>query len=651
MAHCDPAQPTAPRRSDDPVVIALCGRPNAGKSSLYNLLSGGDAHVGNYPGVTVDILEAELTLRSGQRAVLSDLPGAYSVALDSDTDTDEGIARSFLDSRRAEGRRLLLLQVLDGTQLGLHLRLTQELLQRDEPLLCVITQSDVLAAQGRTIDTDLLSRELGAPVLLISARDPAAREPLLLALDALAQAPPPTERGARPALDTEALARRAAHAQQNPDAAQRRHRERSARLDGLLLHPLLGPLCFLLLMTALFTSVFFVADPLKAALDSGKGLLASLLNRSLGAGLASSFLIDGALFGAGTVLTFLPQIVLLTIAMELLEASGYLARGAFLVDRLLRAVGLGGRAFVPLLTGHACAVPAIAATRVIRDPRERLTAILVIPLMTCSARLPTYSLLIATFFAAHGALWRALLTVGLYAAGLASGLFASAVLRRSVTRGRGLPLVMEMPAYRLPQAPRVARVALRAAQRFVIDVGTVILVASLVLWGLLHIPMPQALQRRLVPHSTAAQSPAAARMNRSVAAGIGHALEPITRPLGFDWRINIGLIGSFGARELMVSTLGVTFGLESEGDEGNAALESQLRAARTPSGAPAYGGRTAAALLAFFVLACQCLSTLAAIRRETRSWRWPLLVLVTTYSAGYLLALLVYQGGALFGLS
>lgn len=631
-----------------PLIIALIGRPNSGKSSLYNRLTGGDAHVGNYPGVTVDILEAALTLPGGQRAIVTDLPGAYSLALASDADSDEGIARGFLDQKRAEGRRVLLLQVLDGNQLGLSLRLTRELLQRDEPLLCVATQHDVLVAEGRDIDAELLSRELGVPFLLASARDPGARERILTAT-ALAQ---DSGAGRNSRFDPEELARRALRSQPRPDAAQHRRRERTARLDGLLLHPFLGPLTFLLLMTVLFAGVFTVADPLKALLDQAKTWLAAALNRRLGAGLLSSFLVDGVLFGAGTVLTFLPQIVLLTIAMELLEATGYLARGAFLVDRLLRAVGLGGRAFVPLLTGHACAVPAIAATRVIRDPRERLTAILVIPLMTCSARLPTYTLIITTFFAAYGALGRALISIGLYAAGIASGLFASAVLRRSVTRGRGLPLVMEMPAYRLPQARRVGRVALRAATRFIIDVGTVILVASVVLWALLHVPMPQALQRRLdrTAPVAAATSAAAVQMNGSVAAGIGRALEPVTRPLGFDWRINIGLIGSFGARELMVSTLGVTFGIEST-DEDTGPLEQKIRAARAPDGRPAYGGRMAAALLAFFVLACQCMSTLAAIRRETRSWRWPLLVVLTTYGAAYLLALLVYQGGRLLGLS
>jgi ferrous iron transport protein B len=345
------------------------------------------------------------------------------------------------------------------------------------------------------------------------------------------------------------------------------------------------------------------------------------------------------------VLAFLPQIVILTVAMELLEASGYLARGAFLVDRLLRAAGLGGRAFVPLLTAHACAVPAIAATRIVRDPRERLTTMLVLPLMTCSARIPTYGLLIATFFAGRGPWFKALVFVGLYFAGVLAALIAALVLRRTVTRGRALPLVLEMPAYRAPDAAAVARVAGRSAWRFLRDVGTTILAASAVLWALLTVPLPGH-----APATTAGAPAREVRLERSIAAGVGHALEPVTRPLGFDWRINVGLIGSFGARELMVGTLGVIFGIEDAGDD-PAPLSARVRAARGPDGRPAYTAATGLALMAFFVLACQCMGTVAALRRETRGWRWPAFVLGYTYAAGYLAALLVYQGARLLGVA
>jgi ferrous iron transport protein B len=331
----------------------------------------------------------------------------------------------------------------------------------------------------------------------------------------------------------------------------------------------------------------------------------------------------------------MPQIVILTVALELLEASGYLARGAFLVDRILRLLGLSGRSFLPLLMGHACAVPAIAATRIVRDPRERLTTILVLPLMTCSARLPTYGLVLATFFGHRSALLRALIFVGLYFAGILSGLVASLVLRRTATRGKSLPLVLEIPSYRVPQARVVARKAAQASRRFLHDVGTVIVAVSAVLWVLLTVPMPG--------------STAAPGIERSVAATIGRSLEPITRPAGFDWRINVGLIGSFGAREVMVGTMGVIFGVENAADD-PAPLTERLRETKKADGTPVYTTSTGLALLAFFVLACQCMSTVAAIRRETASWRWPAFVVAYTYALGYVAAVLVYQVSTVFGI-
>jgi ferrous iron transport protein B len=330
----------------------------------------------------------------------------------------------------------------------------------------------------------------------------------------------------------------------------------------------------------------------------------------------------------------MPQIVILTIALELLEASGYLARGAFLVDRFLRVMGLSGRSFLPLLMGHACAVPAISATRIIRDPRERLTTILVIPLMACSARLPTYGLVLAAFFSEHSSFFRAGLFVALYFAGIFAGLVASLVMRRTATRGTSLPLVLEMPSYRMPQAAVVARKAATAARRFTREVGTTILAVSIVLWLLLSIPMPGA--RRT-------ESP----IESSVAAWVGQRLEPVTKPAGFDWRVNVGLIGSFGAREVMVGTMGVIFGIESA-DEDPEPLTKKLREA-TENGRPLYTTRTGLSLLTFFVLACQCMSTVAAIRRETKSLRWPAFVLGYTYTLGWAAAVVVYQLASALG--
>jgi ferrous iron transport protein B len=614
--------------------VALVGRPNSGKSSLFNAVTGGDAHVGNFPGITVDILEAKVTLPGGGAAMIADLPGLYSIDASVDPATDEGVARAFLERAAESGREIVVVQVVDATQLALGLRLTRELVRLRAPLLVIATQRDLLDAEGRSLDAAALEAALGVPVLTVSAREPATRARVLAAIEARRTDVP--RAASEPAWDPASLARTVVA--DRPDVSATAHRRRSftARADAVLLHPVVGPVLFLGLMAAVFAAVFLVADPMSNLMDAGLTLARARLTHWLGEGLLASFLADGVLGGAGTVLAFMPQIVILTIAMEVLEATGYLARGAFLVDRLLRLLGLSGRAFLPLLMGHACAIPAISATRIIRDPRERLTTILVIPLMTCSARIPTYALLLSTFFAAHGAFYRAALFVALYFAGILSGLVASLVLRRSATKGKSLPLVLEMPAYRVPQARVVARTAARSAWRFLRDVGTVIVAVSAVLWALLTVPLPGT-------HAP----PGEPAIEYSVAAGVGKALEPVTRPVGFDWRINVGLIGSFGAREVMVGTMGVIFGIEDAQDDPTP-LTQRMREAKGPDGGPAYSTRTALALLAFFVFACQCMSTLAAIRRETKSLRWPLFTLAYTYGVAYLAAFIVYHLSGFF---
>lgn len=617
--------------------VALVGRPNSGKSSIYNRITGGSARVGNYPGITVDILEAEVALPSGTRAIVADLPGLYSVEANVARDTDEGVARTFIDRLRADATEsFVIVQVLDPTRLALGLRLTHELACAKLPLVVVLTHEDVLAAEGREIDIRRLSERIGAPVILVNARDTGARAPLLAAIDDRLREPqttlPHTE------YEPATIARDVLHdVKETTDTL--RQRTLTERLDAVLLHPIMGPALFVSAMALVFAAVFLVADPMTALCDGLLGLTRRRFDDLLGKGLLASFVTDGVLAGAGTVLAFMPQIVILTVALEVLDASGYLARGAFLVDRLLRVLGLSGRSFLPLLMGHACAIPAISATRVVRDPRERLTTILVIPLMTCSARLPTYALVLSTFFSERSAFFRASLFVLLYFSGILAGLVASFVLRRTATKGKSLPLVLEMPSYRVPQASVIARTAWRASRRFLRDVGTTIVFASAILWALLTIPMPGRTKDAHAPPIEA-----------SIAATLGHAVEPITRPAGFDWRMDVGLIGSFGARELMVATMGVVNGIENAEDD-TTPLSQKLRDAKRSDGTPVYGVRTGLALLAFFVLACQCMSTVAAIRRETSSWKWPVFVLAYTYAAGYAAAVLVYQIGGLLGIS
>lgn len=618
------------------ITIALVGRPNSGKSSLYNQLTGGHARVGNYPGITVDVLEADVNLPSGALVKVADLPGLYSVETNVAKDTDEGVARAFLDNLRQipdDARSsYVVVQVLDPTRLALGLRLTKELAAQKIRLIVALTHRDVLASEGREIDLVKLEAALGAKVVLVSARDPSCKGAVFAAVDDRLRdhdASPPNA-----SFDPVKLANEVVRELPSTTEIARR-RAFTERLDAVLLHPVIGPVLFLGLMALVFACVFLIADPVTALSDLVLGYAKGAITRVLGKGLLASFLADGILGGAGTVLVFMPQIVILTVALEVLEASGYLARGAFLVDRLLRLLGLSGRSFLPLLMGHACAIPAIGATRVVRDPRERLTTILVIPLMTCSARLPTYALVLSTFFAGRSALFRAGLFVGLYFAGIFAALIASWVLRRTATKGKGLPLVLEMPSYRVPQASVVTRKALLAGKRFVRDVGRIIMAVSAVLWLLLTVPMPGAART---------ERP----IDSSIAAMVGRAVEPVSRPAGFDWRINVGLIGAFGAREVMVATMGVVYGIEDVGDD-TTPLSQQLREAKKPDGSPVYTVRTGLALLAFFLLACQCMSTVAAIRRETASWRWPAFVLAYTYAAGYVAAVLVYQISGIFG--
>ena len=611
------------------LVAALVGRPNSGKSSLFNRVTGSSAHVGNFPGVTVDLLEARVTLPGGARALVVDLPGLYSLDPGLDVSTDERIARDFLRARRQAGERVIVVQILDATQLALGLRLTREIqrVEPDLPLLLIATQMDTLRADGATLDEPQLAAALGVRVLATSARDEGAQALVLEAIEQLASGAS-EKRPAVAAWEPDEVARRVLR---RPDAktAQKTAQERSERIDDWLLHPFLGPVFFVLIMGVTFAAVFLIADPAKDLVDAVLQRVGGALRPALGGAKLASLVVDGGLGGVGTVAAFLPQILVLIGALEVLEASGYLARAAFLVDRIFRAAGIGGKAFVPLLTAHACAVPAIAATRVLREPRERLTTILVLPLMSCSARLPVYTLLVATFLGG-GALRKALICTSLYLFGMATGLLAARILRQTVTRGRSLPLALEMPTYKRPLLGAIARRCGLEGIDFIRKTGVVILAVSLVLWSLLSLPVRgDAKDPRPV-------------IERSAAAEIGRFFEPITRPIGFDWRINIGLIGSFGARELMVGTMGVIFGVENATEE-PAPLADKIREARAPDGSRAYSTATGLSLLVFFVLACQCMSTLSAIRRETRSWKWTGFVLGYTYALAYAASLLVFQ--------
>lgn len=609
-----------------PLQVALVGRPNAGKSSIFNLLTGRNAHVGNFPGITVDVLTGRVTLPDQTPAEIHDLPGVYQLDPGPEGSKDERVALDFLQMYKSRPDSTIVVHIIDATQLELHLRLTRELQRRFPELrrMVVVTQRDELEKAGTHLDKGILEKSLGVPVCIVSSHDPDVREVLL---KALLEIPAPTATEWSPEEVATAAILQRTKARESPQ-------ERSERIDRVLLHPVFGPLLFVLILGTTFAAVFLIADPATSFFDWLLGLLISTLRPLLGEGLFASLLLDGVFGGVGTVLAFLPQIVVLIGLLEILEGSGYLARTAFIVDRVFRAVGLSGKAFVPLLTAHACAVPAISATRILRDPKERLATILVLPLMSCSARLPTYTLLVSAFFG--GALLsKVVVCTSLYLIGLISGIIASMVLRRTMIKGRGLPLLLEMPSYKRPLPWYILNRCKREAWDFTRRAGTVILAASVLLWALLKIP---------VHEDSSHQTPL---IERSAAAAVGKVLEPISKPIGFDWRINVGLIGSFGARELMVSTLGVIFGVE-DAEDNPAPLAEKLREAKNPDGKLAYSTATAASLLAFFVFACQCISTLSAVRRETRSWAMTGFVLTYTYALAYVASFLVYHAIRLF---
>jgi ferrous iron transport protein B len=431
----------------------------------------------------------------------------------------------------------------------------------------------------------------------------------------------------------------------------REPRVRSAsteRADRILLHPLGGTLVFVATMLVVFQALFSWSDPAIALIEGAMSWCQAALGAALPAGILRDLLVNGIVGGVGNVLVFLPQILLLFLFIGLLEDSGYMARVAYLMDRVMRTLGLHGRAFVPMLSGFACAVPAILATRTLERQRDRMLTMLVVPLMSCSARLPVYSLIIAALFpvgSVAGLPVQALLLMAMYLFGLLLALLAAWVLGRTVVRGRRVPLILELPPYRLPRLRPTLLMLREKASQFLTEAGTVILAATIVLWALLSFPRYEP---PVGSPPERAEVSAARALEQSYGGRLGKALEPAIAPLGFDWKIGTGIIGAFAAREVFVSTMALVYGV-GEVDESAAPLRDRLRAERGPGGEPAYSPLVGLSLMVFFALACQCMGTLAVVRRETRSWRWPALLFAYMTTLAYLASLAVYQGGRLLG--
>ena len=619
--------------------VALVGNPNCGKTALFNLLTGARQKVANYAGVTVERKSGTARLRDGRSLTVIDLPGAYS--LDPAT-PDELVMLEVLQGRRAgESAPDLIVAVVDATNLRMNLRLVLELRQLGRPMIVALNMADVARAQGLQIDVPRLSLELGCPVVETVAVRHDGHAQLLQQLQALHDATPgaaaasltpvapvapvsPVLPNAQPRTPA-ALQQQVRHilevAVPNARAAQRFH----TRIDALVMHPVWGLALLATLLFLMFQAVFSWAEAPMDLIEGGMAALGQWLGAHMAEGPLRSLLVDGIVAGVGGVLVFLPQILILFLFILLLEDSGYLPRAAFLLDNLMGRVGLSGRAFIPLLSSFACAIPGIMATRTIANWRDRLATIMVAPLMTCSARLPVYALLIGAFVpdrAVGPFNLRGLTLFGLYVAGVLSAMGVAFALKRVWMKSRYQPLMLELPPYRVPNLRNLALGLWERARIFLRRVGGIIFALTVLLWFLSSYPAPPA----------GASGPP---IEYSFAGRIGAGLQHVFAPIGFNWQISIALVPGLTAREVAVGALGTVYSLSAAGDAVADTLEPII--ARDWSLATAY------ALLAWFVFAPQCLSTLAVTKRETNAWRWPLLMAAYLFVLAYLAAFATYH--------
>ena len=602
-------------------VVALVGNPNAGKTSLFNALTGSRQKVGNYPGVTVERKSGRLALPDGRIADLIDLPGTYSLTPRS---PDEQVTRDAVLGHLSGEKRLdAIVAVIDATNLRNHLRFVLELRRLGLPMLIALNMVDLAERDGTSIDTERLASILGLPVIATVAVRRRGLAELGAGLAGVLRGETPVI-AASPDSDVTLLQREARTIANAVTLAQGTQRRWSQRLDGITLHPVFGPLLLAGLLFFMFQAVFAGAEAPMAWLAGLVSGAQAALSSALAAGPLRSLLIDGVLGGVGAVIVFLPQILILFFFILCLEQSGYMVRAAFLMDRLMARVGLNGRAFIPLISSFACAVPGIMATRTIDSPKDRLTTILIAPLMTCSARLPVYAVVIGAFIPATNVGpfgLQGLVLFGLYIAGVVGALVAAWALRRTVTKGPSPTFLMEMPKYQWP-APRDIGIGLyQRGLAFVQRAGGIILISTVVLWALATWPKPPADWNR-------------PPLEYSAAGRIGAALEPIFRPIGFNKEIALALVPGMAAREVAVSALGTVYSLQGVDEDHAEGLIDRLRGT--------WSLPTALAFLAWFVFAPQCISTLAVTRRETGGWRWPAFMFAYLFAAAYAAAGITY---------
>ena len=681
--------------------VAIAGNPNTGKTTIFNALTGLRQKVGNYPGVTVEKKTGRFFGSHGETMELIDLPGSYSLQVRS---PDEAVARDLLLGRvEGERRPDIIIAVVDASNLDRHLYIAAQMLELGIPLVIALNMVDVAEERGLVIDLVELKERLGVPVIpmvaskgtgIIELKQAVSRSPLHKPeqraqfpivfereISTLARfAPALTEASRMDAmlflsLDDHGLAEAHLPPEQLAAITASQARLRSAgidpiaapvdarydwvsaicstaihrrgedmdgltisdRLDMILTHRLWGWVAFIAMMTLMFFCIFTVASYPMDWIDSGFEALKGWAQTQIPDGNLQSLVVDGIISGVGGVVIFLPQILVLFFFLGLLEDSGYMARAAFIMDRLMSRVGLHGKSFVPMLSSFACAIPGVMATRTIENRKDRLVTILVAPLMSCSARIPVYVVMIAVMLPAAGALQRAGIMLTMYLLGLVAAFVMAWIFKKTLLKSETPMLLLELPPYRAPVLRGIAQRMWERAMIFLRRAGTVILALSIILWALLTFPKPQN------PEATDSEA-----LAHSIGGRMGHAIEPIIAPLGYDWKIGIGLIASFAAREVFVGTMGQIYNIE-DADEQSEGLREQMRNERRPDGTALFTPLVCLSLMVFYVLAMQCVSTVAIVRRETGGWTWPLFQIAYMTALAYLGALIVYQGGKLIG--
>jgi ferrous iron transport protein B len=594
---CPAATITLPRVSTQRRIVAIVGPPNSGKSTLFNRLTGLRQKVANFPGVTVEHRMGRVKLAPDREVFVVDLPGVYSLnpRTEDERVTHDVLTGAMKDMPRPDA----VLLILDSTNLSRHLVLAAPVLSLGLPTLVILNMADDLGPRGGGIDSAELAMQLGSPVALVSASKGQGVDKVFQFLDgATATSPTPALMQLPVIQDIPKCRAWASNIADKTKYHAPAPPRWTRRLDSIFLHPVAGPAVFLLVVIAVFKSIFSWADPLMNGIDrvreiSGQWIGALIANDAL-----RSLMVEGIWKGVGSVVKFLPQILFLFLFIGILEDSGYLARAALIADRTMARFGLQGKSFIPLLSAYACAVPAIMATRTIESKRDRIATILIAPFMTCSARLPIYMLVIAAFIP-HQSWYQVTALLGLYILGFVAAILTAWLLKSTVLRSGRSSFMLEMPPYRWPTLRSLALRLVDRSKVFLQRAGTVILAVAIVVWVLCYLPFSNGKP---------------AQIEHSFAGAVGHTIEPAIRPLGFNWKIGIGLLTSLAAREVIVGTLGTIYGMEGT-DEHSEDLQQAVRHDLTPGGA--------AALLVFFAFAMQCMSTIAVVRRETGGWKWP----------------------------